>query len=246
MKWRAPEEERARDLPFADDPLLVVDVVEEEVERAHPLDQPALEPVPLPAGDHPRNQVEREDPLDALVLAVDREADPLVHERQLDRVPPLLELLEAEPAELLRESPIVRPRGPGRLEHLVVEGAWVVRLPEGPGRRGRGCGAGTAQDGSLGAHSAVGKPGIEPSQCLDEYRRNGEVPDPVTVSRDHVPWRPLRRRFGESLLVRGRVLGEPAARLLVGGVVLPALGRIGAPLGKPLVLLLAPRRAGST
>ena len=87
-----PEEQRARDLPVADDSLLAVDVVEEEVERAHALDQAALEPVPLGAGNHARDQVEREDPLDPLLLAVDREADPLVHERQLDRAPPLLEL----------------------------------------------------------------------------------------------------------------------------------------------------------
>ena len=130
-----PEEQLARDLPVADDPLLAVDVVEEEVERAHPLDDAAREPVPLRARDHARDQVEREDPLDPLLLAVDREADPLVHERQLDRVPPLLELLEAEPAELLRERPVVRPRRSGRLEHLVVERARVVRLPEGPRRR---------------------------------------------------------------------------------------------------------------
>ena len=123
-----PEEQLARDLPVADDPLVVVDVVQEEVERAHPLDQAALEPVPLRAGNHARDQVEREDPLDPLLLAVDREADPLVHERELDRVPPLLELLEAEPAELLRERAVVRPRRPGRREHLVVERAGVVRL----------------------------------------------------------------------------------------------------------------------
>ena len=98
-----PEEQLARDLPVANDPLLAVDVVEEEVERANPLDDAAREPVPLRARNHARDQVEREDPLEPLLLAVDREADPLVHERQLDRVPPLLELLEAEPAELLRE-----------------------------------------------------------------------------------------------------------------------------------------------
>ena len=124
------EQERARDLPVADDPLLAVDVVQEEVERAHPLDQAALEPVPLRAGNHARDQVEREDPLDPLLLSVDREADPLVHERELDRVPPLLELLEAEPAELHRESAIVRPRRSGRREHLVVERAGIVGLSE--------------------------------------------------------------------------------------------------------------------
>ena len=114
---------------------------EEEVERAHALDQPALEPLPLLAGNHPRDQVEREDPLDPLLLAVDREADALVDERQLDRTPPLLELVGAEPAELLRERPVVRPRLPGRREHLVEERSRVVTPPERLGRvswRGHG------------------------------------------------------------------------------------------------------------
>jgi hypothetical protein len=125
-----PEQELARNLPVPHDALLVVDVVQEEVERLHPLDQAALEPVPLGAGNHARDQVEREDPLEPLLLSVDREADPLVHERELDRAPALLELLEAEPAELHGEGTIVRPRRSDRREHLVVEGAGIVELSE--------------------------------------------------------------------------------------------------------------------
>src|SRR5207342_672472 len=125
------------DLPVSDDSLFAVDVVQEEVERAHPLDQATLESIPLRAGNHARDQVEREDPLEPLLLSVDREADPLVHERELDRVPPLLELLEAEPAELDGESTIVRSRGSGRREHLVVERSGIVGLTEW----GRGHGA---------------------------------------------------------------------------------------------------------
>ena len=43
-----------------------------------------------------RDQVEREDPLEPFLLAVDREADPLVEERGVDRAAPLLELLDAQ------------------------------------------------------------------------------------------------------------------------------------------------------
>ena len=84
----------------------------------------------------------------------------------------------------------------------------------------------------------VGKLRVEPPQRLDEHGRDREVPHPVAVGRDHVPGRPLRRGRGESLLVGGRELAVAAVRLLVVRVVLPALGRIGEPLGEPLALLL--------
>jgi hypothetical protein len=47
--------------------------------------------------------------------------DALVEERDVDRVPPLLELLDAERRELLGEHAVVRPRPGGRFEHLVEE-----------------------------------------------------------------------------------------------------------------------------
>ena len=79
------EDERARDPAVPEDLLLVVDVVEEEVERLHPLDEAALDVDPLGARDHARDQVEREDPLEPFLLAVDREADSLVQERERRR-----------------------------------------------------------------------------------------------------------------------------------------------------------------
>ena len=53
------EDELGRNPALAEDSLLVVDVVQEQVERLHPLDQAALELVPLGARDHARDQVER-------------------------------------------------------------------------------------------------------------------------------------------------------------------------------------------
>ena len=49
--------------------LLVVQVVDQHVERGDPLPQPALQHLPFVAGDDPRNDVERNDPL---LAAADR------------------------------------------------------------------------------------------------------------------------------------------------------------------------------
>ena len=68
------EDELGGDPPLAENPLLVVDVVQEEVERLHALDQAAFQLVPLGARDHARDQVDGEDPLDRVLLVVDGEA----------------------------------------------------------------------------------------------------------------------------------------------------------------------------
>ncbi len=130
------EDELRRDPAVAQDPLAVVDVGEEQVERAHPLYEAAFDVAPLVPGDHARDQVEGEDPLEPLLLAVDREADPLVEERGVDRAPALLELLDAEPCELVGQHPVVRARQAGGLEHLVEERARLVAAVGGEHRLG--------------------------------------------------------------------------------------------------------------
>ena len=118
------EDELGRDPPVAQDPLAVVDVGEEEVERAHALHEPALDVAPtrrrgITRGIRSNGKI-RSSPL---LLAVDREADALVEERDVDRAPALLELLDAQRRELLGERPVVRARRARRLEHLVEERA---------------------------------------------------------------------------------------------------------------------------
>ena len=138
------EHELGRDLPVAQDALAVVDVGEEEVERVDALDRaPRSMCSHSAARDDPRDQVEREDPLDPLLLAVDGEADALIEERGVDGVAPRLELLDAQRRELLGEHAVVRPRPAGRLEHLVEERTGVVAALVGEdgglgGRRGHG------------------------------------------------------------------------------------------------------------
>ncbi len=64
-----------RDQPGLQDLTVVVDVGEEEVERLDALFEALGELAPFLAGDDPRHDVERDDPLLGIVLAVDGEGD---------------------------------------------------------------------------------------------------------------------------------------------------------------------------
>jgi len=119
-------EARSRDSRAAKDALLVVDVFQELVQRCCTLDQASFDHAPLGLRDHARDQVEGKDPLDALVVAVDGETDPLVSERGVDRGAPLVELRRRQRREQIVQRLIVRARLAGSPEHLVEEAARVV------------------------------------------------------------------------------------------------------------------------
>ena len=97
----------------------MVDVVDEQVQRPDPLLEPALEPVPLVAGDQPRDRVERDDPLDPLVAAVDRERDPLVPHHQVGHLVTALQLRGPERVEAVAERRVVRPWPAVGDKHLI-------------------------------------------------------------------------------------------------------------------------------
>ncbi len=63
--------------------LALVDIEDEEVQRGDALNEAGLDPLPLAGGDDARHEVERKDPLGPLLLAVHREGDALVHQREL-------------------------------------------------------------------------------------------------------------------------------------------------------------------
>jgi len=58
-----------QDLPRA------IDVVDEGVDRPHPLLEPGREPRPFRRGEDPRDDIERDDPFGRFLLAIDREGD---------------------------------------------------------------------------------------------------------------------------------------------------------------------------
>jgi hypothetical protein len=102
----------------------VVDVIDEVVERADALRQPALDPRPLGGRDDARHEVERERAVAHRSIGVRSggvERDPLLHE---DRVAPAAGRGERVRPELLEgvdERLRVRPGRPVRVQHLVVE-----------------------------------------------------------------------------------------------------------------------------
>ena len=102
----------ARHHAFGEDPPLVVDVLEKQVDRGQPLRQAAIERAPLGGGDDARQQVERKDALGALFVAVDGEGDALRQKGLvgLDLAQP--QLLGRGGPQLLEERLALRAGGP--------------------------------------------------------------------------------------------------------------------------------------
>ena len=69
------------------DRLTVVDVAQKRVQRLHTLLQAAVEHFPFVSGDDPGHEVERDQPLGAGFLAIDRERDAKAMERPLGFFP---------------------------------------------------------------------------------------------------------------------------------------------------------------
>ena len=105
----------------------MVDVVEEEVERGDPLDQAGLDLLPLARRDDARERVEREDPLRALVVAVDREGDALLEEQQFEAAELLVEFLVPEHGQHVGHAAVVRTDLAVLIDELIEEvGPFVV------------------------------------------------------------------------------------------------------------------------
>ena len=79
----ARQDELRGDDPVLDALLVLVDVGEEEVQRGDALDEAVLEALPLRGGDDAGDEVEREDPLEPVLLPVDREGDALAAQGEL-------------------------------------------------------------------------------------------------------------------------------------------------------------------
>ena len=121
------ENDLRRDDPVLDDTLLVVDVVEEEIQRRDTLHQARFDLLPLARRDDPRKRVEREDPLRPLVVAVDREGYALLEEQQLEAAKFLAELLVAETREFFGHAAVVGTNLAVLIDQLIEEvGAFVV------------------------------------------------------------------------------------------------------------------------
>ena len=81
---------------LAQDVALVVDVMQKAIERADALQQPGLDALPFRCGDRPRDEIERENLLDAAAIGIDREGDALVDKDEIGAIAALLELVKGE------------------------------------------------------------------------------------------------------------------------------------------------------
>ena len=76
----------ARDNTIHQDPSVVIDVFEEEVERGDALGEAVLDLAPFLVRNYPWQQIIGEYALGALVVAIDREGDALMQEREVCRL----------------------------------------------------------------------------------------------------------------------------------------------------------------
>ena len=88
----------------SEDPLLAVQIVEEEAQGPQALLQAALEAAEVRGGHDARQRAEREDLLGAAGVAVDGERDALLEQRGLGGVLSTCELVGGEAAQELRDA----------------------------------------------------------------------------------------------------------------------------------------------
>ena len=110
-------DELARDDVVVKDPLLVVDVVDEQVQCGDPLPETGVDPGPLVVFDDPRHDVERPDLLYTVFVAVDVECDAGVPHLEVRGVLAPAELLHSERFETV--------------DKVVARRAWTALVVEG-------------------------------------------------------------------------------------------------------------------
>ncbi len=98
------EDEILRHHPVLQDLPVVVDVVQEEVQRGNTLLHPRLEGAPLPGREHAGHHVEGQDAVDRGRLGVDREGDAEVEEVTLGRGGAAAQLLDRKGGEAPQHS----------------------------------------------------------------------------------------------------------------------------------------------
>ena len=125
QKVRRRRDDVVRHDAVVDDAPVVVEIVDEVIQRLQPLNQAALDARPLRRLDRARNDVERPRAVDVLAFGVDRERDAHLDDRPLGVGLPLGERTPAERRQIVGELSGRRPGRAGRGEQLVVEARSV-------------------------------------------------------------------------------------------------------------------------
>jgi hypothetical protein len=120
LEDRGGNDARRQDLARA------VHVRDERVQRAYPLDEPALDGPPLRRGDHAGKDVERHDLLDAVVAPVDVERDAAREQRALGGHLAIAQVTMSHRRQALHEQRRVGASASVSVERLVVEVAQLV------------------------------------------------------------------------------------------------------------------------
>ncbi|MCY1531590.1 hypothetical protein D9M68_668200 [compost metagenome] len=111
------------DDPGLDDPLVMVEVGEEQVQRLDALDAALLHHPPFAHGNGTGNGVERDQALGALLVAIEGEGDTGTVEQQVGITPSLGQQLRWRVRQPACEFPVVRTAFATRVVHLVIKGA---------------------------------------------------------------------------------------------------------------------------
>ena len=106
----------------------MIDVVDEEVQRADPLLEALLDPVPFGRRHDPRDEIEGKDPLSAGDVAVHVERNSHMQEDALGRLLPPQQLAVHHRLDQLDQRPGGGSRLAPALEHLVEERAGLIVL----------------------------------------------------------------------------------------------------------------------
>ena len=108
--------------------LVVIDIVDELVQRVDALAEPAFDPVPLLGANDARDQVEWKDALRAGGVAVDVERDPHLQQQTLGRTLAAEKLPFFKRLNRFQEKTGLRPGTSPAFEHLVVKTFRLVAV----------------------------------------------------------------------------------------------------------------------
>ncbi len=121
----------------AQDPLLVIDILDEPVERGDALDDAALDHCPFFRGEDAGYDVERQDPVDLLAVGVNGERDAEIEELVLCGLCAAPKFRQAQAVDAFAHRPGMRRRHLRCTEEFAIEPARLVvfeqsgRFPDG-------------------------------------------------------------------------------------------------------------------
>jgi hypothetical protein len=117
---RVAQDTLARHHAGVEDRLVVIDVMQERIERLYALPQAAVEHLPFRRRNDPRHDVERDQPLGSAVLAIDGERDAHAMKCALRFFAFLRDATRGGPVQPAGESLVMRPHATAREPHFII------------------------------------------------------------------------------------------------------------------------------